>query len=700
MSNKIHLGVLALLLAAGVTVLFGQEAMPTSASSVSVVPHLIKYSGTLPGDPGVVDVKFALYAAQTGGDPLWTEIQSISLDTTGKYSVILGSTTAVGVPASVFANGQARWIGVTLGSEQESARTVLVATPYSLKASDAETLGGHPASDFALKNALPATGTDITQINVGNGVTGGGTGPTVTLGLSSSYLETLGNEIYPQLGGTNKLTGTNTYTAGKLLVGTAPVLSASNLLAASPITVSSSGGNVTVGLSDSALVTLGNSVYAQLGAANTFSGSQNTFSGSTSGTLLSASNAGTNGTGVTASGYVGIHGTGSSTSPTGTGMQGSGTVGVNGTTSYSGDTSTAGVDAMGVYGLAPAAAAGYNAFGVYGASDSDGIGVYGTSAGGVGIYGFSPAFSGVAGLGLHSGVVGEANIGGGNYGWAVAGSNNGQGSTEGASFSSTSSAGVWGDLPDGVGDGSGILATSDGVTALIAVSNGTAPTMKVFNYTTDTGSTVFETYSPNVLSGASHCTIDAFGDLTCSGTVSEVVHEDGGAAKAIYGISSADNWIEDAGTGQLSSGHAKVALDTTFAGTVNTGVDYHVFLTPKGDCNGLYVANETSAGFEVHELGGGKSSTAFDYRIMAKRKGYESVRLQDLTVQENARIAEMAERAARTAAARPNVRPAIRVPRRPAGSPMVVPPLRQPSVQPVSAPHAMTTGASLESAQK
>jgi len=315
MSNKIHLGVLALLLAAGVTVLFGQEAMPTSASSVSVVPHLIKYSGTLPGAPGVVDVKFALYAAQTGGDPLWTEIQSISLDTTGKYSVILGSTTAVGVPASVFANGQARWIGVTLGSEQESARTVLVATPYSLKASDAETLGGHPASDFALKNALPATGTDITQINVGNGVTGGGTGPTVTLGLSSSYLETLGNEIYPQLGGTNKLTGTNTYTAGKLLVGTAPVLSASNLLAASPITVSSSGGNVTVGLSDSALVTLGNSVYAQLGAANTFSGSQNTFSGSTSGTLLSASNAGTNGTGVTASGYVGIHGTGSSTRP-------------------------------------------------------------------------------------------------------------------------------------------------------------------------------------------------------------------------------------------------------------------------------------------------------------------------------------------------------------------------------------------------
>jgi len=33
----------------------------------------------------------------------------------------------------------------------------------------------------------------------------------------------------------------------------------------------------------------------------------------------------------------------------------------------------------------------------------------------------------------------------------------------------------------------------------------------------------------------------------------------------------------------------------------------------------------------VHEQGGGASSIAFDYRIMAKRKGYENVRLEDLT---------------------------------------------------------------------
>jgi hypothetical protein len=60
-------------------------------------------------------------------------------------------------------------------------------------------------------------------------------------------------------------------------------------------------------------------------------------------------------------------------------------------------------------------------------------------------------------------------------------------------------------------------------------------------------------------------------------------------------------------------------------------MDYHVFLTPKGDCKGLYVANETAGGFEVHELGGGSSSIAFDYRIVAKRKGFENIRMADLT---------------------------------------------------------------------
>ena len=85
------------------------------------------------------------------------------------------------------------------------------------------------------------------------------------------------------------------------------------------------------------------------------------------------------------------------------------------------------------------------------------------------------------------------------------------------------------------------------------------------------------------------------------------------------------------GSGQLSNGSAYIALDPTFAQTVNTGLEYHVFLTPNGDCEGLYVGNRTARGFEVRELRGGHSNVAFDYRIMARRSGYENIRLADVT---------------------------------------------------------------------
>jgi len=45
-----------------------------------------------------------------------------------------------------------------------------------------------------------------------------------------------------------------------------------------------------------------------------------------------------------------------------------------------------------------------------------------------------------------------------------------------------------------------------------------------------------------------------------------------------------------------------------------------VFLTPEGDCRGLYVRRKSAASFEVRELVGGKSSIAFSYRIVGRRK--------------------------------------------------------------------------------
>jgi len=65
-------------------------------------------------------------------------------------------------------------------------------------------------------------------------------------------------------------------------------------------------------------------------------------------------------------------------------------------------------------------------------------------------------------------------------------------------------------------------------------------------------------------------------------------------------------------------GHALVKLDVDFVKVIKRG-DYKVFLTPEGDCRGLYVRRRATS-FQVRELMGGKSSIAFSYCIVGRRK--------------------------------------------------------------------------------
>src|SRR5262249_6550685 len=54
---------------------------------------------------------------------------------------------------------------------------------------------------------------------------------------------------------------------------------------------------------------------------------------------------------------------------------------------------------------------------------------------------------------------------------------------------------------------------------------------------------------------------------------------------------------------RLTRGRATVKLDADFAKVVKLN-GYRVFLTPEGDCQGLYVRRRGTS-FEVHELQGG-----------------------------------------------------------------------------------------------
>jgi hypothetical protein len=123
----------------------------------------------------------------------------------------------------------------------------------------------------------------------------------------------------------------------------------------------------------------------------------------------------------------------------------------------------------------------------------------------------------------------------------------------------------------------------------------------------------------------------ANGNMGASGTKTAVVPLPDDRVVSLYAMESPENWFEDFGSGHLTDGAATIEIDPTFAQTVSLDAGYHVFLTPNGDCDVLYVTAKTATGFAVREAKGGKSNVAFDYRIVAKRKGLEGLRLEQVS---------------------------------------------------------------------
>jgi hypothetical protein len=89
--------------------------------------------------------------------------------------------------------------------------------------------------------------------------------------------------------------------------------------------------------------------------------------------------------------------------------------------------------------------------------------------------------------------------------------------------------------------------------------------------------------------------------------------------------------MEDVGEARLVNGRAFVPIDAALFDVIDVRPGYHVFLTPDGDCNGLYVESRTPSGFVVRELRGGRSTLAFEYRIVAKPREENGTRLARVT---------------------------------------------------------------------
>ncbi len=674
------------------------SATAGNATAGSALPHLVSYSGVLKDSTGktlnsLTGITFLIYKDQQGGAPLWLETQSVTPDRLGHYSVQLGAANANGLPASVFQNGEARWLGVQIAGEAEQARVLLAAVPYAMKAADAETIGGLPPSAFMLaapvsSDGTSANGTDTSLSAASSGAppvtsnvtTTGGTINTIPLFTTTKNIQ---NSAIAQTGtgATAKIgIGTTTPATALDVKGAATVRGALSLPATGAATTAGGKNSqaedfVASSFSSSTSTAVNQTFQWQAEPLNnnttTPSGTLNLLYGlgaiAPSETGLKLSNKGVftfaagqtfPGTGPGTVKSVGLTAPASDFTVSGSPVTGTGTLNFAWTVApTSADTANAVVkrDGSGNFSAGTVTANNLNAtnatisnFLSMPTAVSQAISATASSGGATTILGRASATSG-AGWGVEGetdssssdayGVIGFAGSSSGNpkavYGQASSISGIGVFGQNG-SESFTGSAALTAGFSSGAwGDGGtggtiGVLGTADTAIAGFFASNTGGYTMWVQNLTPSTS--WISGYGPNVGMLSAYCYVDGSGNLNCTGAKNAVVPVDGGKRTvAMSAIEAPQNWFEDFGEAQLVNGVAVVTLDPDFIQTVNTNTNYKVFPVANGDCKGLYVTNKTANSFEVHELGGGTSNISFDYRITVLRKKYESVRFADHT---------------------------------------------------------------------
>ena len=135
------------------------------------------------------------------------------------------------------------------------------------------------------------------------------------------------------------------------------------------------------------------------------------------------------------------------------------------------------------------------------------------------------------------------------------------------------------------------------------------------------------------------------GNLHVTGLKNAIVETPTYGPRYTYADESTEVYFFDRGQGQLSGGSVTVDLDPVFLETVSIDADHPMLvqITPSAECNGLFVAQKTRTGFTVRELRNGTSNATFDWEVAAKRRGYETVRLEEESPEEGqARMSKIA----------------------------------------------------------
>jgi len=639
-------------------VALAQQPTKTTAA----VPRLVKFSGTLTGSggqpmSGVVGVTFALYEEERGGAPLWMETQNVQADGNGHYTATLGATRNEGIPAEVFASGQGRWLGVQPQQEPERPRVLMASVPYALKAVDAETLGGLPASAFALagtanhgpvtesaagsgKPIQPATATQPDQ--TGSGTTNYITiwTGTTTLGNSKLYQTAAGNVGLGTTAATAKLEAITASATGTAVLGDASSATGANF-GVTGKTASSTGTGVlgeatatsgaNYGVYGSTASAAGTGVY---GANKASTG----IAYGVYGTTASTTGIGVEGVATSATGVnfgvlgltpsttgAGVLGQATATSGADYGVYGT-TVSPNGISVYGLATTgtgvagvTSGLAAYGVYGDNLATTG--NAFGVFGESASSaGYAVYGTNSAttgpAYGIYGTTASTAGIGALGAATAATGTTY---GVYGTTVSPSGisvygTATGGTGVAGGSSGSSGyGVYGENAATTGNAIGVYGNTLSPAGIGVSANATAGGTALLAIATGGG-----------LAAQFTGPVKIAGNLTVTGTVSKgggsfrIDHPLDPEHKYLYHsfVESPDMMNIYNGVVTLSRrGDAVVTLPEWFE-ALNR--DFRYQLTCIGGFAPVYVASEVSG--NQFKIGGGKPGMKISWQVTGIRK--------------------------------------------------------------------------------
>ncbi|MFN8397398.1 MAG: hypothetical protein U0176_22435 [Bacteroidia bacterium] len=109
--------------------------------------------------------------------------------------------------------------------------------------------------------------------------------------------------------------------------------------------------------------------------------------------------------------------------------------------------------------------------------------------------------------------------------------------------------------------------------------------------------------------------------------ITQLVTLDGGDRVSTYVPSSTSADVYARGNSKLGNGQTYVQFSDEFKQVFSSPQDLVITVTPRGNCNGVYVSNVDANGFHVQENNGGTSGVDFSWIAMGTRKGSENIQL-------------------------------------------------------------------------